>query len=537
MVTVLKLNKKKGEACVENKKRKKLPIRYTIVGCFFIFTTVLIAMLWIFQTVFLDSFYKSIKISQVKAMSESVAFALEHVSDDESFGEMSNMISRQADMTILIYDTSGSVYAKIYPSQSGVSAYLGMREFKTHEVYRYYKEAKENGGSITEIVRGAEYTGTISSANKDSVPDDYRYPFGGLKWDKREIESVVYAQIVNISQGEYFIVIDSVVTPVNSTVETLRVQLVIITWILLLLSLILAYIISRIIAEPIIKVNKNAKELAKQNFSVDFSGGGYREIQELNATLNFAAEELSKVDKLRQEFIANVSHDLRTPLTMIIGYGEVIRDLPGENTPENIQIIIDEATRLNVLVNDLLDISKLQAGAMQVERSEFSLTRLIENIFSRYSKLTAQKGFQFIFDYDCDVTVRADEVKITQVIYNLINNAVNYAGEDKTVIVRQKVDKGSVVIEVEDHGEGIEPEKLDLIWDRYYKVDKTHKSSVIGTGIGLSIVKNILKLHSADYGVRSKLGEGSVFWFKIPYEECFEDAESVALSKEKESSE
>ena len=200
---------------------------------------------------------------------------------------------------------------------------------------------------------------------------------------------------------------------------------------------------------------------------------------------------------------------------MIKGYGEVMRDLPGENTPENVQIIIDEASRLSTLVTDLLDLSKLQAGALTLESDVFSLTDSIKNIFKRYSKLKEQDGYKIEFESNQDVLIYGDELKMSQVIYNLVNNAVNYVGEDKTVIVKQVVTGDRVRVEVIDHGAGIPKDKLDYIWDRYYKVDKMHKSAVIGTGLGLSIVKNILDLHNATYGVESKEGQGSNFWFEM----------------------
>lgn len=142
--------------------------------------------------------------------------------------------------------------------------------------------------------------------------------------------------------------------------------------------------------------------------------------RELAATLNYAAAELSKVEDLRRELIANVSHDLRTPLTMISGYAEVMRDIPGENTPENVQIVIDEANRLTGIVNDLLDLSKLQAGALTLTVSEFNLTEDIRNTLHRYDKLA---DFSFPFTYDRTVYVCADQLKISQVLYNLVNNA------------------------------------------------------------------------------------------------------------------
>ena len=200
---------------------------------------------------------------------------------------------------------------------------------------------------------------------------------------------------------------------------------------------------------------------------------------------------------------------------MITGYAEVMRDLPGENTPENVQVIIDEANRLTNLVNDLLNISKLQAGVMQKNDTRYNLTQSIRQVFDRYNKLREQEGYVIEFEAGEEVYVVADEDKIYQVVYNLINNAINYTGENKKVIVRQKVMDKYVRIEVSDSGEGIPEDELKNVWERYYKVDKTHKRSVQGTGLGLSIVKNILKLHNARFGVDSHLGEGSTFWFEL----------------------
>lgn len=328
-------------------------------------------------------------------------------------------------------------------------------------------------------------------------------------------ESVIYVQIAENHGKEQIILLNTLLTPVEATVQTLQIQLIWITGILVALALLLAVLMSRRVSKSIIRVNDSAKKLAKGDYTVTFDGKDYREIAELSDTLNYAAKELEKTEGFRRELLANVSHDLRTPLTMVIAYAEIMRDLPGENSPENIQVIIDEAKRLTNLVNDMLDLSKLQAGVMEKQAVTFNLTKSIESVLERYHKLKEQDGYKITFDYEEEAKVEADEFKIGQVIYNLVNNALNYTGEDKCVMVRQKVQGDTVRIEVEDTGEGIRKEDIPYVWDRYYKVDKTHKRAVSGTGLGLSIVKNILELHEAEFGVESEPKKGSVFWFTL----------------------
>jgi signal transduction histidine kinase len=200
---------------------------------------------------------------------------------------------------------------------------------------------------------------------------------------------------------------------------------------------------------------------------------------------------------------------------MIKGYGEVMRDIPGENTAENIQVVIDETTRLSELVNDLLDLSKIQSGSRKAVFEDFDLTAAVEEVMKRYDAFTAHQGYHITFMADERATVFADRGMILQVLYNLINNAVNYTGDDLSVAVVQTVSNGRVRISVTDTGQGIEADEIPQIWERYYKVDKVHRRAMIGTGLGLSIVKGVLELHNATYGVESEVGKGSTFWFEL----------------------
>ena len=166
-------------------------------------------------------------------------------------------------------------------------------------------------------------------------------------------------------------------------------------------------------------------------------------------------------------------------------------------------------------VNNLLEVSRLQRDAKKLDCEEFCLTELLRNTVARFEKLNENKGYIITLDANEDVYVYADKEKISQVLYNLIGNAINYTGEDKRVHLRQTTAESIVMVEVCDTGDGIEPEKLPQIWERYYRADKFHRRSEIGMGIGLSIVRDILDAHNAAFGVSSKLGAGSVFWFKL----------------------
>ena len=460
----------------------------------------MIVLLWFFQIVFLDSFYKAIKTQSIKASAETIAQNI----DNDDLQTLLDRISQQSAVCIRVIGQNGT---DLYTSHAVPDCVI--HRMPQSDVYRYYMQAKSNGGTALELFSRDSFKNTAYNYDrfKGNVPPP----------DRGMMQSMIYVKLADRADGsQAVIMLNSTITPVNTTVETLRVQLAYITAILLVLSIVLALFMSKRISKPIIKINSSAKELATGNYEISFDGKGYLEIEELNDTLNYAAKELSKVEGLRRELIANISHDLRTPLTMITGYGEVMRDLPGENTPENVQIIIDEAKRLSTLVNDVLDISKLQSGSQQLTFTEFSLTQSIREILGRYTKLTEQRGYIIKFIADTETYVNADEMKISQVVYNLINNAITYTGKDKSVNVVQSVNDNCVKIEVTDTGNGIPPDKLPFIWDRYYKAGGIHRRAAIGTGLGLSIVKTILDMHNARYGVESSRGHGSTFWFELP---------------------
>lgn len=495
---------------------KKVSIKWRIFIYFAVFTAVVIAILWVFQIIFLDDFYKTIKENEIKSKGDQIALDV----DSTSLQSEIDSVAQNSEVNILVSNmATGAEY------QSAPIPGNFLRSLNKDEKNKLYEQAQNSGGEYLERYprnqgpRGAGFQNNPQLRDPDDFSGEGRPqgPTPNFFAGSREMESMIYAKLANNSKGETVLVLlSTVISPVDATVQTLRSQLIIITAIMLALAVGIAFIISKVISGPIVRINKSAKVLATGNYDIHFDESGYKEISELASTLNYAGKELSTVEALRRELIANISHDLRTPLTLITGYSEVMRDIPNEYKPENVQIIIDEAKRLSNIVNDILDLSKLQSGTQELNCERFSITGTLGSIVNRFVKLTGAIGYHIEYTFDRDAVVCADELRISQVIYNLLSNAINYTGKDKSVRVIQQVRDGVVHVDVTDTGEGIPEDKLPHIWDRYYKVDKSHKRATVGTGLGLSIVKALLDMHGAKYGVQSTVGQGSTFWFELP---------------------
>lgn len=493
---------------VDDVRRPGVSISAKLFGFLTLFTFFILIVVWVFQIGLLNYFYRETKYQELEMADYAAVSALSGRPEElnavlEEFGAKYDVCSR-------VFRVEGDRVFQI--ASVDVSGECMIHHMSDKFLTFLYNKAVANEGVYTHQVTPED----VSVSSGEAARENVKNPL----WNRVSTNSIntIHIRIAENSAGnEYIILLNSELRPLSSMVDTLETQFWMIAVILLLGALVLAVLISRNISRPIQKMNQAAKRLAKGEYDADFEVTGYSEVMELSESLTHASEELSKNDKLQKELIANISHDLRTPLTMIIGYSEVMRDLPGENTPENVQVIIDETQRLSNLVNDLMDLSKLQAGTRKLNLTPFNLTGVVQDVMSRYEKLTQKDGYAVEFSYDTQVDVLADQTMILQVVYNLINNAINYTGDDKLVRVTQKVieETGRVRISVTDSGAGIPADQIPLIWDRYYKIDKVHRRAMVGTGLGLSIVKHILEQHNTTYGVESKLGVGSTFWFEL----------------------
>lgn len=318
---------------------------------------------------------------------------------------------------------------------------------------------------------------------------------------------------------DVYIFLNSSIQPLDASIKLLKSQFIYISVIIFSISLIIGYFISRLISKPIVDISSQAKKLANGDFNVKFSTDSkIEEIRELASTLDLAKNELSKTDELRRDLLANVGHDLKTPLTMIKAYAEMIKDFENmsvQKRNENLNIIIEETDRLNVLVSDILDLSKLQSNTYELKIEEFDLDKLIRDVLKRYYILIDSEGYEFVYNNEESIMVMGDKKRIEQVIYNLINNAINYTGDDKKVYIELENAKKKVIVKIRDTGKGIKKEDIKYIWNKYYHNEKKHKRNAYGTGLGLSIVKTILESHNYKYGVDSKINKGTTFYFEI----------------------
>ena len=440
-----------------------------------IFSLSILIFLFFFQVIFINTFYEWTKTRTVKNLSKDILVT----EDTLSLYDKLDKIAYQENVCIEISNSKGN---NLY-SSDGNNCKLKSKAIKE------------------KFILSNSQTKTYNLVN-----------------DFTKEKSIMSA--TKISDNLYIFITTSLI-PLNSTINIIEQQLIIVSIVVLLLSIIVAYFISKRLSNPIIKISKAAKLISKGKLKTTFeTDSDIKELIDLTDALNEMKIELSKTEELQRDLMANVSHDLKTPLTMIKAYAELILDIninDKEKCKSNLNIIIEEVNRLNTLVNDILTLTKVESGLDKLDLSSFDLIKVIEKIVKQHNIYVVKDGYSIIFTHDNirNLIIEADKNKIEQVIYNLLNNALNYTGKDKKVIIKIIEDNDNYTIMVIDSGKGIDKEEIDYIFDKYYRSKKNHKRYIYGTGLGLSIVKNILLLHNYPYGVKSTKNKGTTFYFKI----------------------
>ncbi len=465
--------------------KKKISLKWKIGRYLLLFAFLVIGMIWILQMFLLQPMYESSKVRALTDTAEHISSALS--AEGEDLADVIYSESMGNDTCVRIFSSDIDMIA----GNSGCALY----HMSSREINQNTKNALENDG-------------TWLSRSGTSDP----------RGRSQQIRNITYTKILEVEDERVVLMVNTGITPLNATTDTLRKQLYLISAFIIVSLLFLTLLLNKTITKPLSAITAETKHLPEGEFRADESNSKYLEAQLLNEALQQAAVDIRQADQAKKDLIANVSHDLRTPLTMITGYGEMMRDLPGENTGENLQVIIDESKRLTCLVNDLLDLSKLQAGKIVLEKEVFDLAVLIREEMKKYEVYETREQFEFECVLTEGLKVYADPNRIAQVFNNFMSNAINYSSDSRRIIIRAEKTSEGIRTSVRDFGEGIEKDKLADIWDRYYKVDRRHVRPVSGSGIGLSIVKEILDLHGASYGVESEKDKGSTFWFILPPE-------------------
>lgn len=471
-------------------------INFILWLSFLIFAAFIIGMTWIFQTTLLRVFFKEQVKQDLDSLGREATTVLSAsfpvLTGDRRVDTLIDFLQGENPAaTLLILDDSGEV---LYPTdvRTGETEEDDVPDFELFSRIRY-----ELGGA------GEDIGAVIMELNGSS------YAYMSVIGAEAGTNRPVYLYISYSTELS------------NMAFATMRLQLVLISVVVIFLALIISAFLSLKLTKPISQITKAAKRMATGDFSVNFKGEySYAEMDALAETLDYAKEEIEKSDQLQKEVLANVTHDLKTPLTMIKAYASMIKEISGDNPEKrakHTQVIIDESDRLTSLVNDILNLSKIRSGMDSLKIENFNLSEFVHTVIERFDYLCETKGYVIEREIEDELYTEADMEKIEQVVYNLVGNAVNYTGDDKKIRVGlARAEGGKLRFTVSDTGRGIPEEERKTIWDRYYRSSETHKRPIRGTGLGLSIVKTILIKHGFDFGVESEVGKGSTFYVIFP---------------------
>lgn len=470
--------------------KKNASLRSRIFIYFILATAAFIILIWLLQSLFFEYNYVGNKRLLMRDYGETI-YADGNVDGALDSGYMASIRAAGIDVYV-VYLSDGEVTV-IDPEDILPTAAPGNGEVVTRKDGDY--------DTFVSIINAANASAYENEPYVLSSTADKKYLY--------------YARIMN---DNAYLILLSDLTVLTATQKLLKSQMLLSAFIVFIVAFFASFIISKKLSEPIDKMSKVAESWAGGDESAVFDGGGYKETDELASALNYAKSEINKSEKLRRDLLANISHDLKTPLTMIKAYAEMIRDISGdvkEKRTEHTNVIIGESDRLTSLVNDILKLSKMQSSVDLPVKKVFNLTEVVETVLYRFEAALEGKGYKINSELAPDVYTEADESKIESVVYNLVGNSINYTGEDKTVNVYLTVNGNIATLEIIDSGSGIGKDKIDGIWDRYLRYSETHTRTVKGTGLGLSIVKAALEAHGLEFGVISRKDEGSNFFVKF----------------------
>jgi len=331
-------------------------------------------------------------------------------------------------------------------------------------------------------------------------------------------------------------------TPVAGLKESVNISnkfLIYVAVIGFIITVIITFLITKMITSPILQLAEISNKMGKLDFTARYEGKRSDEIQTLGQNMNYMSDRLKKaisklqeanevlkedikrkeaIDEMRKDFIANVSHELKTPIALIQGYAEGLNEGLCEDEESRkyyTEVIMDESEKMNKMVKQLLTLSSLESGNSILHKENFNMTSLTEGVLSSISILIGEKNVTVDFDTSKDIFLYADEFKIEEVVTNYISNAIHHVNDNGTIKIDVSEDEKNVYFSVYNTGNQIPEKDLSNVWEKFFKVDKAHSRSYGGSGIGLSIVKAIVEAHGGAVKVVNK-SDGVEFGFRIP---------------------
>jgi two-component system sensor histidine kinase VanS len=367
-----------------------------------------------------------------------------------------------------------------------------------------------------------EYLPLFHVYNKYSIPTKY-------------VAQVTVYSDYNGNKRYVAVTIPDVFTSKSSGI--LKTYITYIILFLMFLTLIVSIIASYFVARPVIKINKTASKIANLDFSEKCIVKNTDEIGNLAKTINTMSDNLQdaltilnnankklnkdldmqkELEKLRQEFLGAVTHELKTPITLIKGYTESIMDnvAEGEEKELALKIIVEETENMDKLVRDLLDLSGLESMGYVLNISEFYINELIDKICTKYKKIIVQRNIQLNNTVNQNILVEGDNFRIEQVMSNFISNAIDHTMPQKSITISTEIIAGTVIISIHNEGQNILESEINRIWEKFYRVEKSRNKKLGGTGLGLAVSKSILELHKSQYGVKNT-DDGVTFFFSL----------------------
>ncbi len=332
----------------------------------------------------------------------------------------------------------------------------------------------------------------------------------------------VQAPITSDYKVKGYVVIHSDFSDIIKTSNDFVIISYIVMIILIILSLIILFFFTEFVYVPLRRITYATEQYASGNMHYEFQVDTNDEMGYLAACLNYMASEIARSEDDQKKFVANVSHDFRSPLTSIRGYLEAMLDgtIPPELHEKYLTIVLNETERLTKLTNSLLTLNNLNTRGLLLDKTDFDINQVIKNTVATFEGTCRKRSISFELTLTGDeMFVNADMEKIQQVLYNLIDNAIKFSHSNSSIFIDTQEKKNKLFVSVKDNGIGIPKEDLKLIWDRFYKSDSSRGKDKKGTGLGLSIVREIIRSHNENINVVSTPEEGTEFIFSLPISE------------------